>query len=256
MKLNFCLLLGCVAICQPSLAQAQPIIPDGTTTIPDDAFYRRTDLTNVVIPDSVTNIGKYAFEGCTNLTRITVGKGVNSIGRGAFSCMANEAYNGPGYATWPIALSVCFTGNAPTNVDAHAFDRWVTLAGGGWDNSELTTVYAKPGTTGWVNSTNWWDSTLAGRPVWYAGIRGIAFWGTTDFGFGVTGVSTMTRSNMPVVIEASADLAHWNSVSTNTMAGSGGTPQSGYELTVLFFHEPMTNSARFYRIRAAAIDWP
>ena len=45
-------------------------IPDGVTSIGEDAFRGCTGLTSVTIPDSVTSIGRYAFSGCTNLTSV------------------------------------------------------------------------------------------------------------------------------------------------------------------------------------------
>ncbi len=43
------------------------IIPDGVTTIADDAFAGCINLTSVTIPDSVTSIDYDAFDGCDNL---------------------------------------------------------------------------------------------------------------------------------------------------------------------------------------------
>ena len=43
-------------------------IPNGVTSIGDDAFYNCSGLTEITIPDSVTSIGDYAFYDCTNLT--------------------------------------------------------------------------------------------------------------------------------------------------------------------------------------------
>ena len=40
------------------------IIPDGTTEIEREAFYKCPSLTSVTIPDSVTSIGRSAFYGC------------------------------------------------------------------------------------------------------------------------------------------------------------------------------------------------
>ena len=43
-------------------------IPNGVTSIGDDAFYNCSGLTEITIPDNVTSIGDYAFYDCTNLT--------------------------------------------------------------------------------------------------------------------------------------------------------------------------------------------
>lgn len=47
------------------------IIPDGVTSIGDNAFDNCKSLTNLVIPDSVISIGWYAFSYCDSLTSIT-----------------------------------------------------------------------------------------------------------------------------------------------------------------------------------------
>ena len=60
-------------------------IPDGVTSIGDEAFYRRTSLESVTIPDSVTSIGDYAFYVCFGLTSITIPDSVTDIGVYAFS---------------------------------------------------------------------------------------------------------------------------------------------------------------------------
>ena len=44
------------------------VIPDGTTTIENWAFWYCTGLTSITIPSSVTSIGYGAFDGCPNLT--------------------------------------------------------------------------------------------------------------------------------------------------------------------------------------------
>ncbi len=60
------------------------VIPDGVTSIGDDAFYNCSSLTSVSIPNSVTSIGNGAFLGCSGLTSIIIPDGVTSIGNGAF----------------------------------------------------------------------------------------------------------------------------------------------------------------------------
>ncbi len=59
-------------------------IPDGVTSIRDQAFRNFSSLTDVTIPDSVTSIGNSAFYGCSNLTSITIPDGITSVGYSAF----------------------------------------------------------------------------------------------------------------------------------------------------------------------------
>jgi hypothetical protein len=248
MKLKFCLLLGCLAICQPSLAQAQPIIPDGTTTIPDDAFYRRTDLTNVVIPDSVTNIGIGAFAACTNLTRITVGKGATTVAYAAFACMGyTDPERNPGGFPLTNAVSVCFTGNAPTNVDAHAFDTWTIVGSSGAYVSCNVTVYYLSGTTGW-------GTMLADRPTvcwgWHARITSlprITHGGT--YGTPVTRcIFTITgSSNTTVFVQGCTNLANpiWFPVQTVALPSD---QFDFYDEVCLNSEWPGKHPVRFYRL--------
>ena len=65
-------------------AETELIIPDGVTSIGNNAFWRFTSLTSVTIPDGVTSIGQWAFYNCTGLTSVTIGNGVTSIGDWAF----------------------------------------------------------------------------------------------------------------------------------------------------------------------------
>ena len=59
-------------------------IPDSVTSIGDEAFYDCDSFTDITIGNSVTSIGDYAFYDCDGLTSITIGNSVTSIGRYAF----------------------------------------------------------------------------------------------------------------------------------------------------------------------------
>ena len=61
------------------------IIPEGVTSIGEDAFRGCDSLTSVTIPDSVTSIGKYAFYECDGLVSITIPNSVTEIGVWAFA---------------------------------------------------------------------------------------------------------------------------------------------------------------------------
>lgn len=64
-------------------------IPDGVTTIGDNAFFSCDFLTSVTIPDSVKTIGDRAFYLCTALLSITIPNSVTKIGEGTFSQCPN-----------------------------------------------------------------------------------------------------------------------------------------------------------------------
>ncbi len=60
------------------------VIPNGVTSIGDEAFSGCDSLTSVTIPSSVTSIGDYAFAGCDSLTSVAIPDSVTSIGSCAF----------------------------------------------------------------------------------------------------------------------------------------------------------------------------
>ena len=60
-------------------------IPEGVTSIGQEAFAFCTSLASVTIPDSVTSIGASAFGSCYSLASVTIPDGVTSIGQEAFA---------------------------------------------------------------------------------------------------------------------------------------------------------------------------
>ena len=188
-------------------------IPNSVTTIGDDAF-GGSGLTSVTIPDSVTNIGYYAFYDCTSLTSVTIGRGVTTIGLAFQSCSSLR--------------SVPFEGNAPSLSGSDVFY-----------GENKATAYYLPGTTGW--STN-----FAGLPteLWVLPNPLIL---TSSPSFGVQtnrfGFIISWATNIPVVVEASTNLANttWSPISTNTLTGGSS-----------YFSDPQWTNypARFYRLRS------
>ncbi len=73
----------------PAAYEGVYVIPDGVTSIGDEAFRDCDNLTSVSIPDSVTHIGDEAFSGCDNLTSVSIPDSVTHISDGAFSSCYN-----------------------------------------------------------------------------------------------------------------------------------------------------------------------
>ena len=61
------------------------IVPDGVTSINNNAFKYCSRLSSITMPDSITSIGNYSFQGCSSLETITIPENVTSIGNYAFS---------------------------------------------------------------------------------------------------------------------------------------------------------------------------
>jgi hypothetical protein len=72
------------------------IIPEGTTTIGQYAFYCWDVITSVSIPESVTSIGEAAFFQCESLSSVTFSEGLQNIGNKAFCyCKSLESIKIP-----------------------------------------------------------------------------------------------------------------------------------------------------------------
>lgn len=67
-----------IAACQNT------VIPKSVTTIGNQAYERREELTSFTIPDNITVIGNRAFSECWNLEEVNIPSSVTSLGEGAF----------------------------------------------------------------------------------------------------------------------------------------------------------------------------
>jgi len=197
-------------------------IPGSVAIISYSAFDACSGLTNVTIGNGVNNISSHAFQECTDLTTVTIPSSVTNVSDWAFSDCTSLS-------------QVLFQGNAPMvdgalgSVNNLVFQPQFLPP---W----VGTVYYLPGTTGW-------DTTFGGWPtaMWYLPqpqILGSSYGlGVSSNGFQFT-ISWAT--NTAVVVEASANLLNWTSVSTNTLVSG----------TSAFVDPLWTNSPQqFYRVR-------
>jgi uncharacterized repeat protein (TIGR02543 family) len=124
-----------VLICYPGGKSGAYQIPNGVTSIGNQAFQGCVSLTSVTIPGSVTSIGYQAFQGCASLASVTIPDSVTSIGYSAFSGCDSLA-------------SVYFKGNAPS--------------------PGSSVFYNAPATIYYVSGTTGWGATYGERPtaVW------------------------------------------------------------------------------------------
>jgi len=258
-----------VLIQYPAGKSGSYIVPNGVTSIGNQAFDGSTRLTSVTIPATVTNISDEVFQYCINLTNISVTAGnpvydsVNGVLFGnqqttlvAFPAGLGGSYTVPAGVTniMDYAFSYCFyltTVTFPaslTSLEWNAFfsDGALTAfyfaghapftAGANPFVGVGATVYYLPGTTGW---SDFLANTGLPQIPWNAQAQtGDGNFGMQNqqFGFNITGTS-----NLVAVVEACTNLASpvWSPLQTVSL--TNGT---------YYFSEPFqTNTVtRFYQV--------
>ncbi|HZO86418.1 MAG TPA: leucine-rich repeat domain-containing protein, partial [Verrucomicrobiae bacterium] len=142
----------------------------------------------------VTIIGEGAFFRCTALTSVIIGNSVTNIGSSAFYGCSS--------------LTNCtFLGNAPQLIfDMEAGGAWFAWVGAG------ARAYYYCGTTGWGANYGGLPTVTLFAPRIAPGSAGVKPGG---FGFTLT-----CLTNQSIVVEASANLANWQPIWTNTLPGA------------------------------------
>ena len=134
-----CLIVDATLISFAPAGLTEYAIPNGVTTIGDEAFYccynlasvtipnsvtsigvmafasngfNNSNLNTIVIPDNVTSIGACAFMLCDNLKSVTIGKSVTTIGDEAFS----DCYN--------LSIVYCKAITPPAILDIDMNNKW------------------------------------------------------------------------------------------------------------------------------------
>ncbi len=113
-------------------------IPEGVTSIGDNAFSWCENLTSITIPDTVTNIGKNAFSSCSSITNIVIPNKVSNIDCGAFlSCSKLESVTIPNsvITVGDFAFEYC---NALKNVYITDLVNWLNIDFTNWRSNPLS----------------------------------------------------------------------------------------------------------------------
>ena len=145
-------------------------LPDGLTSIGDEAFRGCSSLTSVTIPNSVTSIGEDTFSGCSSLTSVTIPNSVTSIGGRAFykcsslssftipksvTSIGERAFYGCTSLTSPVFNVHCFAYMPASYTGAYTIPEGIKqIAGGAFEYcSSLTSVTIPKGVTSIESST-------------------------------------------------------------------------------------------------------
>ena len=118
-------------ICCPNGKSGEYIIPNGVTSIHNNAFDSCDNLTNITIPNSVISIGDHIFSSCDKLTSIIIPDSIKSISTGAFDGCDNLksitiSSNVTSIENWAFCGCKSLTNisipNSVTSIGVNAFD--------------------------------------------------------------------------------------------------------------------------------------
>ena len=189
------------------------VIPNTVTNIGGSAFYECYRLEKIMLPNGVVTLAGHAFYSCQNLTNIIIPSSVTRVGdRVFFACSSLR--------------NVYFEGDIPTIFNSPL----------GRVFEYPATVYYLPGTVGWQQAFGGTPTApwLRSDPVILAKSQNFGI-KTNTFSFRIS-----WATNIPVVIEASADLASWSPMQTNNLI-------NGW--TDFTEQHSLENPNRIYRVR-------
>lgn len=124
----------------PQNAEIKLMIPDGVTTINDNAFNGNKKITAVTVPSTVTALGNGAFGGCSTLSAVNLeATSVKTVGNGAFyECISLSGISLPvtvteigeyAFAGCTSLSAVNFYGDAVKEIKDYAFYGCFSLSG-------------------------------------------------------------------------------------------------------------------------------
>ena len=106
------------------------IIPEGITSIEDQAFSNCTNLKTVTIPEGITSIKYEAFSNCTNLKTVTIPKTVEKIGNFAFdNCKSLTDVYYSGFETQWKAINIGKSNECLDNATLHCKTEGIYASG-------------------------------------------------------------------------------------------------------------------------------
>ena len=146
------------------------VIPNGVTTIGDEAFYGRTNLSSIEIPNTVKTIGTSTFAYCTDLEFVTIPSSVTKIYGSAFAdCGLKDVY-----VNWTDLSGVALYPNifrdvTLANVNLHLpFEAWGSYNGEPWSGFKqvpMITAKADPDHAGVYYNTFYHGSVAYELPT-------------------------------------------------------------------------------------------